>query len=74
MHVITRKRLKEFAVKFSDTENALADWYRKIKQNNFSNFTGLREMFPSADRVGKLTVLQCRRKQSSPYRGDTLQS
>lgn len=56
MHVITRKRLNEFAEKFPDTQNALARWYREIKNNNFSNFAELREIFPSADRVGKLTI------------------
>ncbi len=57
MHVITRKRLNEFAEKYPDTKNALADWYHSIKQNNFSNFAGLREMFSSADKVGRLTVI-----------------
>ena len=56
MHVITRKRLNEFAEKYPEAENALADWYRLIKQNDFSNFAELRLMFPSADKVGKLTV------------------
>ena len=56
MHVITRKRLNEFAERFPDTENALAYWYRLVKQNNFTNFAELREIFSSADQVGKLTV------------------
>ncbi len=56
MHVITRKRLNEFAEKFHDTENALADWYSLMTQNNFSNFAELKAMFSSADKVGKLTV------------------
>ena len=56
MHVITRKRLNEFAEKYPDTDNALADWYRLIKQNDFSDFAELRLMFSSADKVGKLTV------------------
>jgi mRNA interferase HigB len=56
MHVITRKRLNEFVEKHPETENALADWYRLIKQNDFSNFAELRLLFSSADKVGKLTV------------------
>ncbi len=56
MHVITRKRLNEFAEKYPETENALADWYRLIKQNDFLSFAELRNMFSSADKVGKLTV------------------
>ncbi len=56
MHVIMRKRLNEFAEKYPETENALADWYFLMKQNNFSHFAELRKMFSSADKVGKLTV------------------
>ena len=56
MHIITRKRLNEFAEKHPDTESALANWYRLMKRNNVSNFVELREVFPAADQVGKLTV------------------
>ncbi len=56
MHVITRKRLNEFAEKYPETENALADQYRLIKQNDYLSFAELRNMFSSADKVGKLTV------------------
>ena len=56
MHVITRRRLDEFAVRYPDTNNALAGWYRQIKQNNFDSIEEIRAIFPSADKVGKLTV------------------
>lgn len=56
MHVITRKRLNEFAKLYPDTKNALTQWYKLIKQNEFMTFVELRELFPSADQVGKLTV------------------
>ena len=72
MHVITRKRLNEFAGKYPETENSLADWYRLIKQNDFSNFAELRLIFTSADKVGKLTVFNIGGNARSPYRGDTL--
>ncbi|MBW4612783.1 MAG: type II toxin-antitoxin system HigB family toxin [Desmonostoc vinosum HA7617-LM4] len=56
MHVITRKRLNEFAKIHPDTKNALAQWYQLVKRNEFASFVELREIFPSADQVGKLTV------------------
>ncbi len=56
MHVITRKRLNEFAEKFPEMKNALADWYRQMKQNDFASIADVRKVFPSADKVGKLTV------------------
>ena len=56
MHVITRKRLNEFAEKYPETKTALAQWYSLAKHNDFSNLAELRAIFPSADPVGKLTV------------------
>ena len=56
MHVITRKRLNDFATKHPDTKSALQLWYRLIKSRNHSSFADLRSVFPSADQVGRLTV------------------
>jgi mRNA interferase HigB len=56
MHIITRKRLNEFVEKFPETTNALTDWYRLMKQNDFDSIAEVRSVFPSADKVGKLTV------------------
>lgn len=56
MHIITRRRLNEFAEKFPETKNALADWYRLMKQNNFDSVAEVKAIFPSADKVGRLTV------------------
>ncbi len=56
MHVITRERLNEFADRHPDTRNALAHWHRLMKRGAFRSLAHLRETFPSADLVGKLTV------------------
>jgi len=56
MHVITRKRLNEFAEKHADARTSLEHWYRLIKANRFASFAKLRELFPSADHVGNKTV------------------
>lgn len=56
MHVITRKRLNEFAETFPDTTSALGRWYANMKKGTFANFADLRAVFPTADQVGKLTV------------------
>ncbi len=56
MHVITRKRLNEFAGKYPDTASALAHWYRILQKTRFADFVQLRKTFPSADQVGKFTV------------------
>ena len=56
MHIITRKRLNEFAEKYPETKTALIHWYKIAKKNNFDSFADLRQFFPYADQVGKLTV------------------
>ena len=56
MHIITRKRLLEFAQKHPDCAHALESWYRIIKLTNFNTFIELRRVFPSADQVEKFTV------------------
>jgi mRNA interferase HigB len=56
VHIITRKRLNEFAEKYPTTKTGLIHRYRVVKGSNFQNFTELRRAFPHADQVGGLTV------------------
>jgi mRNA interferase HigB len=56
MHVITRKRLNEFAHKHPDTKPSLARWYAIMRKDRFLSFAQLRKVFPHADQVGKFTV------------------
>jgi mRNA interferase HigB len=56
MHIITRKRLLEFAKKHPDYSTALESWYRIVKRADFNSFNELRQTFPSADIVDNLTV------------------
>ena len=56
MHIVTRKRLVEFAQKHPDCSAALESWYRIVKRTDFNSYAELRQTFPSADKVGDLTV------------------
>ncbi len=56
MHIITRKRLLEFAKKHPNCAAALESWYRIVKRTDFNSFIELRQAFPSADIVDRLTV------------------
>jgi mRNA interferase HigB len=56
MHVISRKRLNEFAEKYPETGTGLVNWYDSVRRNNFSSLPDLKLMFPSTDQVGRLTV------------------
>jgi mRNA interferase HigB len=56
MHIITRKRLNDFATIHPETRSALEHWYKTMKKANFASFVEVRKLFPYADQVGKLTV------------------
>ena len=56
MHIISRKRLNEFATKHPNAKPGLVHWYRTLKPVTVHSFAELRALFPSADQVGKLTV------------------
>ncbi len=56
MHIITRKKILDFAEKRPECSTALDAWYRIVKHTVFGNFAELRSVFPSADQVGGFTV------------------
>ena len=56
MHIITRKRLNEFADNYPNARSGLAHWYSVLAPAVVRSFAELRMLFPSADQVGKLTV------------------
>ncbi len=56
MHIITRKRLLDFSEKYPNAAIPLDAWYRIVKHSKITSFSKLRELFPSVDKVGNLTV------------------
>jgi mRNA interferase HigB len=56
VHIITRKRLNNFAAAHPDVKSALDHWYTLMKSGTFQSLAELRTVFPSADPVGKLVV------------------
>ena len=56
MHIITRKRIVDFANEHPNCSTALESWYRILKYSTISNFIELQTIFPSADKVEGLTV------------------
>jgi mRNA interferase HigB len=56
MHVISRKKLREFAERHADILTPLDDWYKIAKVAQWKNLTEVRQFYPSADLVGNFTV------------------
>jgi mRNA interferase HigB len=51
MHVISRKTLGLFWVRYPESEAALARWFKIVQQTEFHDFAELRAAFPTADIV-----------------------
>jgi mRNA interferase HigB len=60
LHVISRKRLLEAASEHGDLFEPLDHWYRAAKQASWRSIEDVRQMFPSADAVGRHTVFNVR--------------
>ena len=56
MHVISKKALRQFWERYSDSQMPLRRWFKLITKNSFGNLTELRAVFPSADLVDDLIV------------------
>jgi len=56
VHVITRKRLREFAARHRQAAEPLKSWYAIVSKSDFGSFADLRQAFASVDKVGKFTV------------------
>ena len=56
MHIITRKRLQQFIKKHPDSQASLDNWYRIVKNSDYSSFSELKQHFGSADYVDGFVV------------------
>lgn len=56
MHVISRKAIRDFWLRYLDSEMPLCRWFKIVQNSEFENFADLRKTFPSADKVGELIV------------------
>ncbi len=56
MHIISRKRLREFWKNDSQSHAALDEWYRRMKKLRVMSLVELHQIFPQADLVGKCIV------------------
>lgn len=56
VHVITRRRLREFAARHRAAAGPLESWYAIVSKTDFASFADIRRAFATADKVGKFTV------------------
>jgi mRNA interferase HigB len=56
MNVISFKRIREFSLIHRDAESSLRAWFATAKKANWQNLADLKQVYPSADLVGRYTV------------------
>jgi mRNA interferase HigB len=56
MHVISKKRLREFWAVHPDAERPLRRWYKTVEKADWLSFADVRATYRHADQVGKLIV------------------
>ena len=56
MHVIARRTLLDFGVKYPDAREAIDRWWTICRKNSFSSFSDLKKTFGTADIVNKCVI------------------
>lgn len=56
MNVISFKRIRDFASVHRDAESSLKAWYAVVKRANWQSLAELKQVYPSADLVGRYIV------------------
>lgn len=56
MHIITKRRLKEFAQQHPDAQSSLKAWSEIAASQDWQSIIDVRASWPSADAAGHLTV------------------
>jgi mRNA interferase HigB len=57
MHVISRKRLREFWDDHNDAREPLARWFKLTENAEWTGFSDLRADFPTADLVDQFIII-----------------
>jgi len=56
MRVISFKRIREFIAIHSDAGSSLTAWYKTAKKADWANLAEVKQIYPTADLVGRYTV------------------
>lgn len=56
MHIISKKKLREFWTDHPRATPTLEEWFKAVKRAKWEDFADMRAMFGSADQVGIYTV------------------
>lgn len=63
VHVISKRRLREFWEQNADSKVELDAWFKAARRAEWQNITEVRQTYRSADAVGTCTVFNIRRNR-----------
>jgi len=63
MHVISRRRLREFYLEHADVIEALDDWFLTVSKSSWHNLIELQNIYPQAEAVSNFTVFNVKGKK-----------
>ena len=63
MNVISFKKLRHFALTHKDAETPLRAWYTIAKKAHWHSLAAVKQIYPSADLVGRYTVFNIKGNQ-----------
>lgn len=56
MRIIGRKVIENFKRRHAGSRSSLDNWYRVVASHDWTDFAEMRQVFPSADRVGSYLI------------------
>jgi mRNA interferase HigB len=56
MHVISYRKLREYAERHADCSDTLDNWYKVASKQIWQNLIEIQAVFPTAESVGNFTV------------------
>ncbi len=56
MHIISRRKLRDFCQNHADVCKALDDWFITVSQAEWRNLVEVQSVYPRAEAVGNFTV------------------
>ncbi|NET00519.1 MAG: type II toxin-antitoxin system HigB family toxin [Sphaerospermopsis sp. SIO1G1] len=56
MHIISRKKLRQYCQQHADSCEALDDWYFTASKSEWANLIEMQSVYPKAEAVGNFTV------------------
>ncbi|MEZ2231049.1 type II toxin-antitoxin system HigB family toxin [Microcoleus sp.] len=56
MHVISRKKLRDYCQNHADSCEALDDWYKIASQANWTKLIEVQTIYPQGEAVGNFTI------------------